>query len=479
MDRRDDRPAGARTGVRERHAVGGTTARHRGDGSPWPSNAGSGRRRNGEPYVVWRVRRTNEAGVKRASTFESERDAHDFEARLRLLRRSNDLASLDAGRETLTEFVQEWWELEASSRLERATLKGYASHWNRHMLPRLGHLPLRDITPLTVTRFRSELEQAGVGDETIRRCLVLLQSILARAVGWQRISSNPVRAVRKPRTKRNRAVTPLAPSAVEALRRQMLARSRFDGATLLSLLAYAGLRPEEALALQWLHVRERALLIEQAVSDGELKGQKTGRPPRTVDLLAPLKQDLAEWRLACGRPPEDEFLFVGSNRGPWRHDHRNWRRRHFEPAAKAAGLPNARPYDLRYSFASLMLHAGRVSIVDLASQRGHSPTMTLNTCGHVIAELREAPKASAIDQIQAARQKDPKRTPQRENAIPAKAEDRAAPPKPTAGLEPATPSLRVRGASPTSNCTRCPACATPSLEAPGALAHAVRAVLAD
>ena len=195
------------------------------------------RRRSGETYFVWRVRWTNEAGVKRASTFDSERDALDFEARLRLLRRSNELASLDAGRETLTEFVQEWWKLEASSRLERATLKGYASHWNCHVHGRLGHLPLREITPLTVTRFRAELEEAGVGDETIVRCLVLLQSILARAVEWQRIGSNPVRAVRKPRTRRNRAVTPMAPSVVEALRREMLVRGRFDGATLLPLLA--------------------------------------------------------------------------------------------------------------------------------------------------------------------------------------------------------------------------------------------------
>ncbi len=67
------------------------------------------KRRNGETYVVWRVRWSDTAGAKRASTFDSERDALDFEARLRLLNRSNDLASLDAGRETLTEFVAEWW----------------------------------------------------------------------------------------------------------------------------------------------------------------------------------------------------------------------------------------------------------------------------------------------------------------------------------------------------------------------------------
>jgi integrase len=392
------------------------------------------------------VRWTSGAGVKRCTTFDTERDAKDFEARLRLLRRSNDLASLDAGRETLAEFVQQWWELEASSRLERATLLGYASHWNRHALPRLGHLQLRQITPLVVTSFRADLERDGVGQETIRRTLVLLQSIFARAVEWQRVPSNPVRAVRKPRTQRRRAVVPLAPASIEAIRRHLLAHGHRDGATLVSLLGYAGLRPEEALALQWRHVRERTLLVEQAVSDGELKGQKTHRPPRTVDLLAPLKQDLSEWRLASGRPPQGTFLFPGATpERPWRdHDYRNWRKRHFRPAATAAGLPQARPYDLRHSFASLMLHEGRVGVVDLASQLGHSPTMTLNTYGHVIAELREAPKQSAADQINAARAKDPKTPPPTRNATSREPEDRATPPEPTPGLEPGTPSLRVK-----------------------------------
>jgi hypothetical protein len=41
---------------------------------------------------------------------------------------------------------------------------------------------------------------------------------------------------------------------------------------LISVLAYAGLRPQEAPALTRGHVRERTLLIEQAVADGELKG---------------------------------------------------------------------------------------------------------------------------------------------------------------------------------------------------------------
>ena len=48
-------------------------------------------------------------------------------------------------------------------------------------------------------------------------------------------------------------------------------------------------------------MRDRTLLIEAAVSLGELRDTKTGQR-RTVKLLAPLAHDLNEWRLASGLP---------------------------------------------------------------------------------------------------------------------------------------------------------------------------------
>ncbi len=44
----------------------------------------------------------------------------------------------------------------------------------------------------------------------------------------------------------------------------------------------AGLRPQETLALEWRHVRERTLLVERALSDGQLKPRlpaSSGRRP--------------------------------------------------------------------------------------------------------------------------------------------------------------------------------------------------------
>ena len=81
------------------------------------------------------------------------------------------------------------------------------------------------------------------------------------------------------------------------------------------MLAYAGLRPQEALALEWRHVRDRTLLVERALSDGELKVLKNRRQPRTVTLLEPLREDLAAWRAVA---PTDGPVFPSRSGGDWR-----------------------------------------------------------------------------------------------------------------------------------------------------------------
>jgi integrase len=84
----------------------------------------------------------------------------------------------------------------------------------------------------------------------------------------------------------------------------MSARGRLYSALMVSLAAYAGLRFPEALALEWRHVRDRILLVEQRLIEGQIvPGQKVRHfRPRAVDLVAPLKHDLAEHRLRVGRP---------------------------------------------------------------------------------------------------------------------------------------------------------------------------------
>jgi integrase len=69
-------------------------------------------------------------------------------------------------------------------------------------------------------------------------------------------------------------------------------RDRQRNALIVSMLAYVGLRPIEDRGCTWGDLQDRTLHVFAT---------KTGRP-RDVDLIAPLAQDLVEWRAACGHP---------------------------------------------------------------------------------------------------------------------------------------------------------------------------------
>jgi integrase len=136
----------------------------------------------------------------------------------------------------------------------------------------------------------------------------------------ERIARNPARIVRKVKRGARREVRPLAPGTVEALR----AASGERDAALISVLAYAGLRPQKALALSWAHVRDRTLLVERAASLGELRDTMT-RSHRTVRLLAPLAEDLAAWRRCCGQSGDSAVVFAGPGGRLWtKTDWDNW-----------------------------------------------------------------------------------------------------------------------------------------------------------
>ncbi len=352
--------------------------------------------------AVWRVRWRDERGRSRSKVLGRKRDAEAFDAEVRRLKRTRELGRLDAGKETLAEFGEEWWRLHAEPNLACTTLELYAMLWDTHILPRLGELRLRDLSREEVQRFRVELEAAGTGPASLRKALTLLHGVLQRAVEWGRIAQNPVAGIRKPPARRRRSIEPLSPEVVERIRHHLLARERPRDATLVSVLAYAGLRPGEALALRWRHLRERTILVEAAVSLGEIGETKTGRT-RTVRLLEPLGRDLAEWRLHSGRPDADALVFPSSEGRPWtRTIYQNWRRRFYDPAAKAAGVERPRPYDLRHSFVSLLIHQG-LSVVEIARQAGHSPQMTLSTYAHVLDELDPEQRLPADEQIRRAR----------------------------------------------------------------------------
>jgi integrase len=148
---------------------------------------------------------------------------------------------------------------------------------------------------------------------------------------------------------------------------------------LFATLAKTGLRPGEAFALQPgdLDGRGRTLRVERALSLGRIKPPKTYEE-RSVDvtpeLLQTIRQHLAWLRTEALRhgSGEPEWLFPNEEGKPMDESRV---RKAFKRALKDARLPAFRLYDLRHTYASLLL-AERAPITYVAEQLGHANAST-------------------------------------------------------------------------------------------------------
>ncbi len=333
----------------------------------------------------------------RQRTFTRKRDAQGAWNQIQRLKETDGLGMMTAGKETLGEFAERWleWKVATGKLSSPKSIRGYRWLLVKHINPYLGGYKLAELRPRLLDAWQVELLTKGAGRTSIAKAGALLHGILKRAVALELIGANPAVYLEQP-SHRKAPVKPLRVAEIERIRAALLDAGQLGDATLVSVLAYAGLRPyNEALALGWEHLTDGRLLVERKLVDGELKpGTKTDKA-RSVRLLEPLADDLKEWRKARGRPATG-LIFPRPDGKPWtEHDYGNWRRRTFNP------LTPARPYDLRHTFASLLIWEGR-PITYVAQQLGHSPQTCLTTYAHVIDGVEANVPAERV--IRAARE---------------------------------------------------------------------------
>lgn len=366
------------------------------------------KRVNKNGKTVYAVRYRDAGGHNRQKTFRLKGDADTFDREQARARSLGTLHTLIAKPITLDEFVETIWIPIHVATLAPKTIELYRGLYEGHISPGLGGYPLSALTPEIVGRWQVDQLASGAPIESTRKSLTLLGGILQRALEAGRISSNPQRLVRKAAPPAKDEVRPLAPASVEAIRATLRQRD----AMFVSLLAYAGLRPQEARGLLWQNVLERSLIVHAP------KTRRHSTQPRSVRLLAPLAHDLREWRMLSGRPDQSQPVipaFNGNGTAPdfdkqWTETgYELWITRVWAKALEDVGLSYQRPYDLRHSFASLLLHEGR-SVIYVARQLGHGAQLTMRTYGHVIEELEDAPRIAAEDAIAQARSRSHVRT---------------------------------------------------------------------
>jgi integrase len=318
----------------------------------------------------WDVRHRDPAtGSHRSATCRTAGEAKRMEAEF--VRQSGLGVFADArpSKQLVSAYLGQWFDREAhgwavSTQVQRSNV---LDKWVEPFIPEL--MRLCDFGEKAVADWLGSIRAAGAPATQAKAALSILSSALGAAVRARLIPRNPCVGVPRPTVavSRPRALTPME---VERLRAAM--PSKRD-ALLVSLLAYAGLRVGEALALSWdtVMLDDGYLVVEQNYVKGQLKGTKTGRA-RRVELCDHLRADLTDAR--PDEPTRRAFVAPSREGGGKPLDRHNWHGKVWRPAAKRAGV-EASPGDGRHTFASLLANAGE-PLIHISNQLGHSMTKT-------------------------------------------------------------------------------------------------------
>lgn len=271
---------------------------------------------------------------------------------------------------TFHEFASEWLDGRAGE-LRPRTVDDYKWALSHHLLPHLAGHRLDQITVVEVDRYKAaKLREGKLGAAQINKTLKLLAQILDVAIEYELTSgANPARGrrrrVKAPKPQRTWVEAEQLPALLEAATSSMR--------PVVAILAGAGLRVGEAVALDWsdVNLATGTLIVRSAKTDAG-----TGRE---VDLPIGAVEVLTEYRAArgpkCGAAEPVLVTRTSKRQTVTNIDHR------IKATIKAANKllasngiepisERVTPHSLRRTYASIRAAAGDHPVY-IAEQLGH------------------------------------------------------------------------------------------------------------
>lgn len=380
-----------------------------GKGKKNPNGSGSvSKRADGRYYAAltypYYDPATGRTKRKRASTSRKDfQSAHEW-----LVQMQADLLSGKAVHPSdplVSQFLTEWLSEVVEPSVAPATYQKRAYHVHSHLSGLAGKL--KDLQPRQIHKLYTSMARDGYSLATRRDVHVSLKMALAQAVRWGMIRSNPVDHVDPPKANPSE----VGEDEIRALTDEQ-AHTLFEATqsdrwhNYFRAAIRTGLRPGEALGLQWrdlelgsdpgsLRVRRALGFKPGPASEGGglyLKAPKSAASRRTlvlhweaVDAFRAQERMLVDEGLPV---TGDAFVFPNTRGGPMnRH---NLLFKYLRPALAKAGLPALTLHELRHTFVSIMMYEWRVPAEIVASMIGHADvSLTYKVYGHLAPDAQQ------------------------------------------------------------------------------------------
>jgi integrase len=283
---------------------------------------------------------------------------------------------------TFGKFAWQWFEDYAIPNNKYSEQVGKKCILSASLIPFFGSMPIGQIKPHDIERYKAQAIQRGLTNKTIRNHLTVLNKCLATAYEWLQLDGSA------PKIKWPQCAAPaidyLSPEECELLLRHA------NGVLYEMVLAAlrTGMRQGEIRALQWSSVDwlTRSVAVRHSL-DNHRKVLVAPKNNRTRHI--PLDCDVYE--MLYRRKEETGYVFVGSEGRPFTNYRVNYGIRKL---CKRAGLREIGWHSLRHTFASHLAMRG-VPLPAITELWGHSSIMTTMRYAHVAPSVLR----SAIDML--------------------------------------------------------------------------------
>ena len=316
---------------------------------------------------------------------------------------------------TFGQLVEDW--LDNRKAEDRRTVADDRRRWSRHLAPVLGHRTpdsidigfLDDLitnlkNPPVGTKDPAGEPKAAISGATAQRVIHLLSAFYVWLEMHHGVTSNPVRGLSRHRKIRDKLRSTHNPKKVPFLKRKEDVAALFRALpepvnVAYALSALAGLRPGEALALQWddVDLDSNEIHIQRQVHHGVVGVPKSGKD-RHVPVLPSLHAVLSAWQ----KKNKGQEMVVPALRYPGKKGRPRGRflngrtiRDALSDALKSCGLKSMTFYEAgRHTFASQWVLSGN-SIYRLKEIMGHSSVQVTERYAHLTNQLTDAELARA------------------------------------------------------------------------------------
>ena len=310
-----------------------------------------------------------------------------------------------AGNYTVQEWLVLWYEMYSKPYLKPTTAAGYENYINNHIIPGLGRIRLRQLSPLQIQQFYLDEQKTGrkgqregsdlepLSARVIRSIHALLKMSLQKAVELRILNYNPCDGCRVPKlTKKEMTILP-----PEQVGSYLKSAEEMGILAIFYLELTSGLRRGEiaGLHMEDLDLKTNVVTIRRTVcrvgSRIVVNSPKTENSIRQVLLPEKAVQLLCEFHKQY---KDTQIVFPDPATGDYMDP--NWLYRAHKRIMKRAGIDEkVRFHDLRHTFSTIALLNG-VDPKTVSNILGHHSTVfTLDTYAHVTRHMQ----ADAVDKI--------------------------------------------------------------------------------